>query len=167
VADHFLETHFPGCERSSDENSTTLETTSLPTEANWLEAFGIISEDKIRWAIAGFGPFKTAGEDGIFSALLKNGIEVLINSLRKIFIACLAFSYIPKPWWKVKVIFIPKPGRDSYDFTLPKYSVSCFFQACHTEGAKSYYDFMIFAPYEIHAISCHLLQKIMTFHDFF
>jgi hypothetical protein len=55
---------------------------SLPTEANWLEASGIISEDKIRWAIAGFGPFKTAGEDGIFPALLKNGIEVLINPLR-------------------------------------------------------------------------------------
>jgi hypothetical protein len=102
VADHLLETHFPGCERSSDEISTTLETASLPTETNWLEASEIISEDKIRWAIAGFGLFKTTGEDGIFPALLKNGIEVLINE----------FGYIPKPWRKV--IFIPKPGRDSY-----------------------------------------------------
>jgi Reverse transcriptase (RNA-dependent DNA polymerase) len=86
-----------------------------PTEENWLEASRIISEDKIRWAIAGFGPFKTAGEDWIFPALLKNGIEVLIRPLHRIFIACLAFGYIPKPWRKVKVIFIPKPGRDSYE----------------------------------------------------
>jgi hypothetical protein len=33
-------------------------------------------------------------------ALLKNGIEVLINPLRKIFTACLAFGYIPKPGGK-------------------------------------------------------------------
>jgi hypothetical protein len=52
-----------------------------------LTASGIISEDKIRWEIAGFGPWKTAGEDGIFQAGLKNGIEVLINPLRKIFTA--------------------------------------------------------------------------------
>jgi hypothetical protein len=115
VADHLFETLFPGCERSSDENSTTLETASLPTETYWLEASGIISEDKIRWAIAGFRPFNTAGKDGIFPTLLKNGIEVLINPLQKIFTACLAFGYIPKPWRKVKVIFIPKPCRDSYE----------------------------------------------------
>jgi hypothetical protein len=61
-----------------------------------------VSEEKIRWSIAGFGPFKAAGEDGIFPALLKNGIEVLIP-LRKIYTVCLAFGYIPKPWRKVKV----------------------------------------------------------------
>jgi hypothetical protein len=64
--------HFPGCELS------------LPTETNWLEASGIICKDKIWWAIAGFEPCKTAVEDGIFPALWKNGIEVLINTLRKI-----------------------------------------------------------------------------------
>jgi hypothetical protein len=118
MADHLLVTHFPGCKCSSDENSTTLETASLPTETNWLEASGIISEVKIRWAIAGCGPFKAAGEDGIFPALLKNGVEVLINPLQKIFTACLAFNCIPKPWRKVKVIFITKSGRVSYE--LPK-----------------------------------------------
>jgi hypothetical protein len=56
-----------------------------PTEENWLKVSRIISEDKIRWAIEGFGPLKTAGEDGIFPALLKNGTEVLIRPLHKIF----------------------------------------------------------------------------------
>jgi hypothetical protein len=40
-------------------------------------------------------------------------------------------------------------------------------QACHTVGAKSYYDFMIFATLEIHAISCYFLQKVMSFYDVF
>jgi hypothetical protein len=57
----------------------------------------------------------TAGEVGIFAALLKHGIEILIVPLQRIFTACLALGYIPKPWRKVKVIFRPKPGRDSYE----------------------------------------------------
>jgi hypothetical protein len=35
--------------------------------------------------MAGFGPFKTAGDDRIFPALLKNRIEVQIRPLHKIF----------------------------------------------------------------------------------
>jgi hypothetical protein len=42
--DHLFETHFPDCEP--------------PTEETLLGALRIISEDKIRWEIAGFGPFE-------------------------------------------------------------------------------------------------------------
>jgi ribonuclease HI len=115
VAAHLLETHFPGCEPISENFVSTPDAVVPPSEEDWLEASRIISEDKIRWSIAGFGPFKTAGEDGIFPALLKHGIEILIVPLQRIFTACLALGYIPKPWRKVKVIFIPKPGRDSYE----------------------------------------------------
>jgi hypothetical protein len=31
------------------------------------------------------------------------------------FAACLAYGYIPLAWRAVRVIFIPKPGRDSYE----------------------------------------------------
>jgi hypothetical protein len=97
VADSLLETHFPGCEPPSNEESLPLGPIDPPTEEIWLE------------------PFKTVGEVKMFPALLKYGIEVLIRPLQQIFTACLAFGYIPEPWRKVKVIFIPKPGRDSYD----------------------------------------------------
>jgi hypothetical protein len=52
--------------------------------------------------------------DGIFPALLQEGCEVLIPYLDKIFRACLATGYIPVIWCQVKVVFIPKPTRDSY-----------------------------------------------------
>jgi hypothetical protein len=44
--------------------------------------------------IAGFGPLglEAAGEDEIFLPLLKNGVEVLMHPLQRIFIACLAFG---------------------------------------------------------------------------
>jgi hypothetical protein len=43
-----------------------------------------VDSDKIRWAIESFGSFNSAGEDGIFLALLNNGIEIL--------------SFIPEAW---------------------------------------------------------------------
>jgi hypothetical protein len=52
--------------------------------------------------------------DGIFPALLQEGGEVLISYLIRIFRACLATGYVPDMWGQVKVVFIPKPGRNSY-----------------------------------------------------
>jgi hypothetical protein len=51
---------------------------------------------------------------GIFLALLQEGREVLVPYLAKIFRACLVTGYVPAIWRQVKVVFIPKPGRDSY-----------------------------------------------------
>jgi hypothetical protein len=64
----------------------------------------VIAEEKIRWAVNGFGSYKTADEDGI-----------LVVPLCKILTPCLAFGYVPKAWQKVRVIFIPKPDRSSYE----------------------------------------------------
>jgi ribonuclease HI len=114
VADHLLETHFPGCE-SVSEDSSSEEPFISSTMDDWLEASKIVSEEKIRWAIEGFGSFKSAGEDGVFPALLKNAIEILCRPLEKIFTACVALGYIPKAWRNVRVVFIPKPGRASYE----------------------------------------------------
>jgi len=59
--------------------------------------------------------------DGIFPVLLQDGRKVLIPHLVRIFHACLVTGYIPAMWHQVKVVFIPKPGRNSYsgprDFT--------------------------------------------------
>jgi hypothetical protein len=52
--------------------------------------------------------------DGIFPALLQEGREVLIPYLVRIFRTCLATGFVPAMWHQVKVVFIPKPGRNSY-----------------------------------------------------
>jgi len=52
--------------------------------------------------------------DGIFPALFQEGREVVIPYLVRIFRACLATGYVPAIWRQVKVVFIPKPGRNSY-----------------------------------------------------
>ena len=55
--------------------------------------------------------------DGIYPALLQQGREIVIPYLMRIFRACLAMGYVPAIWCQVKVVFIPKPGKNSYTGT--------------------------------------------------
>jgi hypothetical protein len=52
--------------------------------------------------------------NGIFPALLQQGQEILIPYLIRIFRACLATGYVPSMRRQVKVVFIPKTGRNSH-----------------------------------------------------
>ena len=74
----------------------------------------IVTYGRVEWAIDSFTPYKSLGMDGIFPAVLQEGREVLIPYVIRIFRACLATGYVPTVWCQVKVVFIPKPGRNSY-----------------------------------------------------
>jgi hypothetical protein len=69
----------------------------------------VITEEKIRWAVNGFGSFDTTDEDGIFTGLLQQKIESMVVPLCKVLTACLVFGYVHK------ASFISKPG-----YTEPK-----------------------------------------------
>jgi hypothetical protein len=56
----------------------------------------VITEEKIRWVVNGFGAYKTAGKDEIFPGFLQQGIETLVVPLCEILTTCLAFGYVPK-----------------------------------------------------------------------
>jgi hypothetical protein len=68
VALHLLETHFLGCEQIDARNETSYPDYT-PTDVDRLRASEIGDENKIKWAIDGFGAFRAAGEDGIFPIL--------------------------------------------------------------------------------------------------
>ncbi|XP_075974068.1 uncharacterized protein LOC142975223 [Anticarsia gemmatalis] len=108
-----LETHFPGCLMTSgldwsDEHHNT------PTTLDWEIANKIVTADRMAWAIKSFQPFKSAGLDMIFPALLQWQKDETIKHLLPIYRACIAFKYIPKLWRKAKVVFLPKPGKEDY-----------------------------------------------------
>jgi hypothetical protein len=89
-------------------------TASCATRLDWQVATKVVTYGRAVWAIDSFAPHKSPGMDGIFPALLQEGREVLVPSLVRIFRACLAIGYVPAMWHQVKVVFIPKPSRDSY-----------------------------------------------------
>jgi hypothetical protein len=74
----------------------------------------VITYRRVEWDIDSFAPYKSPGVDGIFPALLKQAREEVIQYLVRNFCACLATGYVPAIWRQVKVVFIPKPGRNSY-----------------------------------------------------
>jgi hypothetical protein len=65
-------------------------------------------------AINTFAPYKNPGVDGIFPALLQEGQRVLVPYLVRFSHACLVTGYVPAVWHQVKVVFLPKPGRNYY-----------------------------------------------------
>jgi hypothetical protein len=66
VAEHLLETHFPGCQPISGPQSQSQPIT--PSTEDWLTASSVITQEKIRWAYNGFGSYKTVGETKFFRA---------------------------------------------------------------------------------------------------
>lgn len=100
-------------ERCSIQTSIESSRTEVPDIAD-----EIFTTARVEKAVRSFQPFKSAGVDGIYPALLQKGEAVLIPSLKKIFKASLRLNYIPSKWRLVRVIFIPKAGKR--DRTNPK-----------------------------------------------
>lgn len=87
----------------------------IPDDVDFSTSERIFSEQAVLWAINNFSPYKTAGPDGIFPALLQQGAEIIAPTLRVIFIKCHAYGYTPKSWREADVIYIPKAGKRPSD----------------------------------------------------
>lgn len=111
VADTMLRAHFPGCVVGETK---PLPIHHTPTETDWCTARRMITPHRTHMAVKNFAPYKSPGADGIHAALLQWGAEVLVTHLVDIFRGCIAHGRIPDPWREVKVIFIPKTGRDDH-----------------------------------------------------
>lgn len=107
-----LATHFPG------DGRTHVVEPRLPSvdewDSQWRCANRLVSRNCLDWAVSTFKPFKSPGVDEIFPALLQKSIGIIREPLLKVFRSSIALSYIPERWRTTKVVFIPKPGRDSY-----------------------------------------------------
>ncbi|KAI5753143.1 hypothetical protein M8J77_023972 [Diaphorina citri] len=113
-----IETHFPGSESFDYANpsDTARPGTPLrkPQKDDWELAKNVVTHKKLEWAISTFQPFKAAGNDGIFPALLQRAKEIVIPILCRLFKASIATGYIPINWRGGRVVFIPKPGKKDY-----------------------------------------------------
>ena len=94
---------------------TAAPAAALPARCpDWRLATRVVTYRRVERAIDSFAPYKSPGVDGIFPAFLQKSREFVIPHLVRIFRACLATGYVPAIWRQVKVVFIPKPGRNSY-----------------------------------------------------
>ena len=75
----------------------------------------IVTGEKAKYAVDQFKPYKAPGGDGVYPILLQEGWETLEPVFLMICRASLKLGHIPKIWQKARGIFIPKPGKNSYN----------------------------------------------------
>jgi len=107
-----LTTHFPNLEVI--EEGAALAAACRAICRDWRVAARVVTYRRVEWAIDSFAPYKSPGVDGIFTALLQEGWRVVVPYLVRMLCTCLATGYIQAIWRQVKVVFIPKPSRNSY-----------------------------------------------------
>jgi len=107
-----LMTHFPNSEVSQE--LTAPAAALLARRSDWRLATRVVTYRRVEWDIDSVAPYKSPGVDGIFPALLQEGREAVIPYLVRIFCAFLPVGCVSAIWRQVKVVFISKPGRNSY-----------------------------------------------------
>ena len=75
----------------------------------------IISDDLVRQAFSEFQSKKTPGPDGLKPVVLLHLPPNTIRLITVVYKSCLTLRYTPRLWRDCYVIFIPKPGKNSYE----------------------------------------------------
>ena len=110
-------THFPGYIPQSprtkydSKNSEMVGSGPIVKTRAYKISKDICTEEAIKWAINSFEPYKAPGPDGIYPIFLQKGLDQMMPLLRNIFRASLALEYIPVAWREVRLVFIPKAGK--------------------------------------------------------
>lgn len=122
-------THFPDCTEAQAANLNLETNYEGASNEEIKQVSDLFSSEAIKWALNEFKPYKTAGPDGIFPALLQKGSDLVIPHLKNLMVNSYLLNYIPESWRKAEVTFIPKIGKS--DYSDPKsfrpISLSSFF----------------------------------------
>ncbi len=105
----FLESHIPSAKTNMGPERSLNITKSVANSADWYMAREVVPEDRVRWAVNSFVPYKAPSPDGIYPICLQKGLDLIIKYLIKIYRGSIAMGHIPKPWRDVRVVLIPKP----------------------------------------------------------
>ena len=118
------DTHFPAAQEGTapfqHDNSVKINTEQLQSLHDWIDT------DLIRKAMKQFKPNKAAGPDGLKPIVFKYLPTSALDVLSTIYKACVSLCHTPKLWRETKVIFLPKPGKDTYDVPKSYRPISLF-----------------------------------------
>ena len=108
-----VDTHFPAAKEEIPQqvywNERTITFEELERSlTDW------INEDLVRLALRQFKPGKAVGPDGFKPVIFKYLPDNMITNITVVYKACILLHYTPIPWRKTKIVFLPKPGKDTY-----------------------------------------------------
>ena len=126
--DELMSRHYPNHTAAKFPNHANGKTVKLS------ELMGMYNDwiniDRIIKALTGFKAKKSPGPDGIKPIIFPFIPRPFLEQIAITYKACIALEYTPALWKESKVIFIPKPGKDSV--------VSCQDFSLYTPTAASY-----------------------------
>jgi hypothetical protein len=105
--DLLMRTHFPECTDRLDE----------PPEGVRQESSDVadyITTKLVKDAIRSFGPRKAPGPDGFHPMVLQQMPEEVVETLTELYKRSIQEGTVPAAWREMKVIFLPKEGKDDY-----------------------------------------------------
>ena len=106
-------THFPAATDTKHvtyNNRRNLRVEEIKAKyVDWIDA------QKIAKALTDFEKKKSPGPDGIKPLVFEHLPREFLSVIEIIYKSSIHLGYTPKAWKKTKVIFISKPGKDSYD----------------------------------------------------
>ena len=111
--DLLTETHFPA---ATDVRHVTYNNRrNLPVNDIMSKYGDWIDGRRIKMALEGFEKKKSPGPDGLKPLVFEHLPEEFLTTLEIIYKSSIHLGYTPKAWKRTKVIFISKPGKDTYD----------------------------------------------------
>ena len=106
-------THFPqaiNTKHVTYNNRRNCDTKDLNNKyCSWIDI------PKIKRSLGGFEKKKSPGPDGLKPLVFEHLPEAFLEVLQIIYKASIHLGYTPKQWKRTKVIFISKPGKETYD----------------------------------------------------
>ena len=107
-----LDTHFKECQEIPFSSYSSRNTTNRGVISSKYEDW--LSMEKIVAALDGFEKKKSPGPDNIRPLIFEHLPEKILLYIQIIYKSCIHLHYTPVLWKETKVIFIPKPGKESY-----------------------------------------------------
>ena len=81
----------------------------------YLDDLSFLSPDWVKEAFNNMYPYNAGGPDKMKSIIFQNIPMNILIRISKLYKACIKLSYTPSKWCESDVIFLPKPGKPSYD----------------------------------------------------
>ena len=114
-----VDEHFPGCKKPAQREVCPEK---LKRDNKVRNSYfdikdrraNVITMEKLKKSIADFASLKGTGTDGIPPILFKRLGPKALERLLRIFKASFVLGLLSEQWLEVKVIFIPKPGKENY-----------------------------------------------------
>ena len=112
--ENLMNVHFIESVEPDEEREAMATNISLNTDDGTQKFVDYIDVQKVVASLHSFGPFKAAGPDGFKPLVLQNLTAGLYEYVTELYKAVVLFGQAPKAWRAMKVIFLPKAGKDDY-----------------------------------------------------